>query len=488
MVTEYNSTCTETEIVQHPAHPCVSPSSRLLEVIREKLGSIRYNLWFSQDTQCRITESGNRKTAEIFVRNDFEVTAIQRNCGKEIAQAVQEFFGQKIPFVLRVGEVKPLASEPKKPAVKPSVPKPVRILQPAELNLDLPKEPMRSGRKFASLDSFIVGQSNRLARSGADFAIQQPGQINPIFIFGPTSSGKTHLLEGIWTAVRRQQSLQRSKNLPLFMTAQQFITAFTERFQNGTSRENAASFRSRFKGISHLLIDDIQTFVRADVTQSELVQVIDMLKNQSVQLVFTGNAPAKAMRLRKDLVSRIEAGLACPVELPERELSLKICTSIVHERKLPLEPEVCRLIASRFGVHGRQITGAVNRLYVAYQNHAGSGKPITVDIAEELLSDLLRLNRRDVRLQDISKAVCDEFGIAEESLRSKTRVKQIACPRMLAMWLARKYTRSALSEIGQFFGNLSHSSVIAASRKMDRQITENTQIADSLKKIEHVLE
>ena len=116
-----------------------------------------------------------------------------------------------------------------------------------------------------------------------------------------------------------------------------------------------------------------------------------------------------------------------------------------------------------------------------------TGEPITVAVAEEALGDLFRLNRRNIRLPDISKIVCETFSIDEETLRSKSRVKQIAAPRMLAMWLARKYTRSALSEIGVYFGNLSHSSVVAAQKKIDKQICEDKSIAETVQRIELAL-
>ena len=157
---------------------------------------------------------------------------------------------------------------------------------------------------------------------------------------------------------------------------------------------------------------------------------------------------------------------------------------MVQQRNIPVEPDVCRLVASRFGVHARQISGALNRLHAVYLT---DGQPITFAVAEAALTDLLRLNRRDIRLHDIGRAVCETFGISEETLRSKSRVKQVAAPRMLAMWLARKYTRSALSEIGLYFGNHSHSSVISAQRKIDVLIHEDCMIAEALQKIERVL-
>jgi chromosomal replication initiator protein len=433
-------------------------------LIAEKLGEKRFDLWFGQDTQCHCNIGNSEAEKVIFhVRNSFRINSIRRHCKQEVDQAVLEIFGKDLPvdFV-----VKPPKTEPKKPSVKPSIPVPVQS----------PNSPIRTlfekseqdtpkfGRKFASLTTFLEGMSNREAFRATDWAINHPGKISPIYIFGPTSVGKTHLLEGIWSEVKKSAS----RRLPMYMTVQ----------------DRNQSFRSKFKNISHLLIDDIQFFARKDATQVEFLQVFDMLRNQGVQLVFTGDRPLRELPLQNELLHRLESGLICGIELPERDLTLRICENMVKQRDLPMDAEVCRLIASRFGVHARQVSGALNRLYAV---HLTTGKPITVATAEEALSDLLRLNRRDIRLPDISKIVCETFDISDETLRSKSRVKQIAAPRMLAMWLARKYTRSALSEIGLYFGNHSHSSVIAAQKKIDKQICTDKLMAETVQRIEQAL-
>jgi chromosomal replication initiator protein len=471
-VTDYSPARTDI-----PHEQFISP---ILQRITEKIGEQRFDFWF-QGTNCNC--DGNKVT--FFVPTHFAVNSIRSHCQKEIDQAVLEISGKQLPveFV-----VKPKRkAEPPKSVVEPSIPKPIQDMSRSpSRSLFEKSEPGREqsgenvGRRFASLDTFLEGLSNRLAYRAADLAIHHPGEINPIYIFGPTSVGKTHLLEGIWSAVRKNSSRRN----PIYMAAEQFLSSFVESFRAGSAQNRNQNFRSRFKGISHLLIDDIQFLGRAEATQTELLQVFDMLRSQGVQLVFTGNRPLKDLPLRSELVCRLESGMVCEIALPERELSLRICEAMVQKQNFPVDAEVCRLIASRFGVHARQILGAVNRLYAVYLMNA---KPITAADAEEALSDLLRLNRRDIRLQDIGKIVCETFGISEETLRSKSRVRQIVTPRMLAMWLARKYTRSALSEIGLYFGNHSHSSVISAQKKIDQQISDDKTIAETVQKIERVL-
>jgi chromosomal replication initiator protein len=476
-VTDYAPICTD--ISSHNAKD--NSLSPVLKLIAENIGEKRYALWFGQDTQCAQSCADGEEKVIFYVRNNFASHSLRRHCKEEIDQAFTTVFGKSMPVDFQITPVQ--KTEQKQQAVVPSIPVSIQAAETSPLG-SLFKKPVQDkekpGRRFASLTSFLEGLSNRLACRAADLAIHHPGQINPIYIFGPTSVGKTHLLEGIWSAVRKSSS----RRLPLYMTSEQFLSAFVETIRSGALPDRNQSFRSRFKNISHLLIDDIQFFARKESTQTELLQVFDMLRNQGVQLVFTGDRPLKDLPLRNELLCRLESGMICGIDLPERELTLRICERMIQERELPMEAEVCRLISSRFGVHARQISGALNRLHALYLMN---GEPITVSAAEEALSDLLRLNRRDIRLQDITKLVCETFEISEETLRSKSRVKQIATPRMLAMWLARKYTRSALSEIGVYFGNHSHSSVISAQRKVDKHISENAAIAETLQKIEQAL-
>ncbi|MCL2006351.1 MAG: DnaA/Hda family protein [Planctomycetaceae bacterium] len=465
-VTDYGHTPTD-----RPQN-CDSP---ILARIAEKVGEKRFALWFGQDTLCQHEPQTENTTERVVfqVRNHFALNSIRRHCSPEIKQAVREICGKDVPieFAVHSSAVPPCDLPVRQPTL--------RIVDDTANIPQKDKKP--TGRRFASLATYLEGLSNRLACRAADLAINHPGEINPIYIFGPTSVGKTHILEGIWSAVRKKSTRQ----LPLYMTAENFLSSFVETIRSGSVRDRNQSFRSKFKGISHLLIDDIQFFARAESTQTEFLQVFDMLRNQGVQLVFSGDRPLKDLTLRSELLCRLEAGMVCEINLPERELALRICQAMVKDRELPVDDEVCRLIASQFGVHARQISGALNRLHMHYLM---DNRPITLAVAENVLSDLLRLNRRDIRLQDVGKAVCEEFGLSEETLRSKSRVKQILAPRMLAMWLARKYTRSALSEIGVYFGNHSHSSVISAQRKVDRQICEDATLAELVQKIERALE
>lgn len=342
-----------------------------------------------------------------------------------------------------------------------------------------------SSVRLASLDTFVEGFSNQLARKIADVAILQPGAMNPIFIGGPTSVGKTHLLEGICERYGRYPNRKPA----LYMTAEQFTTAFIQSLHGGSG-----SFRDRFRNISLLAIDDLHFLEGKTTTQVELLSVVDMLRQRNVQLVFSANRPlAELTKLSGELTTRVQGGFVCQIGPPEREMLSQILRQMALERRIALSDEVCRFVVSRFTTHARQLSGALNRLYVA---HLTTGAPIDVPFAQEALADLIASNVRAVKLEDVERVVQETFGLDDEELKSKSRSKRCADPRALAMWLARKHTRSALAEIGAYFGGRRHSAVLSAQKKVDRLLKTNGSIengsaafdvADAIERMERSL-
>ncbi|GHT47220.1 hypothetical protein FACS189454_09420 [Planctomycetales bacterium] len=254
-----------------------------------------------------------------------------------------------------------------------------------------------------------------------------------------------------------------------------------------------------------LLIDDVHFFSGKVATQNEFLHVMDDCIQHGVQIVLSGNRKPDDLDLHNNVVARIASGIACGIGLPEPELALQLCRNTAIERRMDLSDEVCRMIADRFGASARLIQGALNRLYAAtlckqtlctqpeqISGSAGgsasstfASATLTLPFAEELLSDLPSMKRAAlVTLKDVEKAVCEVFNIHREVLQSKNRTKNVTRPRMIAMYLARKFTQSALSEIGAFFGKMSHSSVISSQQRVERWIETNDKIVPVLRSIE----
>jgi chromosomal replication initiator protein len=341
-------------------------------------------------------------------------------------------------------------------------------------------------RKFSALSSFITGQSNRLAFVSAEMVAQHPGRITPLVIHGPTGVGKTHLLEGIWTAAHRTARGQTA----IYLSAEQFTTLFLEALRGN----GLPNFRRKYRGVGLLILDDLQFLVGKRATQVELLHTVDTLLREGRQLVFSADRPpAELAELGPELTTRLGSGMVCRIELPDFPTRLGIVGSMAKRQGVDVPADVQRLIASRLTCHAREISGAICRLRAT---SAALGRPITLPLAEEALGEMIRQHSRVVRLGDIQKAVCDVFGLESASLQADGKTKRLSHPRMLAMWLARKHTRAALSEIGDFFGRRSHSTVISAQKRVDGWMAAGTplhlsertwQIDDAIREVERQL-
>ena len=316
---------------------------------------------------------------------------------------------------------------------------------------------MPTRRRFASLGSFVLGASNRLAFTTAQMALARPGSVSPLLVYGPHGVGKTHLLEGIWSAFRRA----RRQAGAIYLSAEQFTSYFLEALRGA----GLPSFRRKYRDVELFILDDIQFFAGKRATLVELLHTIDTLSAAGKQLVFAADrSPAALKALGPEIAARLAGAMACRIEPPEYATRLAIVSQLASEWQIAVGADVQAYVASHLTSQARELAGALRRLEAT---SLALGKPITLSLAEEALGDLIHTSGRAVRLGDIEKAICDVFHLEPDSLQSDRKVKTVSHPRMLAMWLARKHTRVALSEIGHFFGRRSHSTVISAQKKVE---------------------
>ncbi len=321
-------------------------------------------------------------------------------------------------------------------------------------------------KKPSGLKTFITGLSNRIARASAETVVARPGHFTPLVVYGSTGVGKTHLLQAIQAEWRRAHPTTRS----IYLTAEQFTSSYIEALRGN----GLPSFRQKYRGVRLLVLDDLQFFLGKRHTVIELLHTIDTLLREGQQIVVAADRPLDALDgLGTDLVSRLKSGLACEIDPPEHGTRLGILKQMVTRHQLEVPDDVLHYVASHLTAHARELSGAIYRLQATSEALA---EPITLPMAEEALADLVRHSIRMVRLPDIQKAVCELFRIEPTSLHSKRTAKVIAQPRMLAMWLARKYTRAGLSEIGTFFGRRSHSTVLSAQKRVETWLAEGEQV------------
>jgi chromosomal replication initiator protein len=429
--------------------------SALQIALADKVGSERFELWFGANTRLSLAGEGLIVSAA----TPFFQEWLRNNFRREIEAACLEAVGQALPVSFQVdaqlGAATPLA------AAKPGRP-PTARPGPARAAVEPPPR-----RRFASLDTFVVGASNRLAHAAARGASERLGSASPLMLHGPTGVGKTHLLEGLWIAAKKSHPSLHA----IYLSAEQFTTYFLDALR-GTG---LPSFRRKYRGVELLIIDDLQFFAGKRATLIELLHTTDTLLREGRQLVFAADrAPGELHELGPELVTRLQGGLVCPLESPDYETRLGIVRHMASSMELAVPHDVQAYLAGHINTHARALAGALKRLDAFAGAH---DRPITLSLAEECLAEVIRAGAKGVRLTDIEQAVCQVFGLEPKSLQSSRKGRQVDHPRMLAMWLARKHTRAALSEIGHYFGRRSHSTVISAQKKVNSWMLASAPLA-----------
>jgi len=434
--------------------------SALRLALADRVGEERFALWFGAGTRLQLHDG----VVTVGAPNRFFRDWLRLSFREEIEAACLATLGTCPPLDFRV-DPEACDADAADAELAPQARRKVsaRISREEEPWLDVSNGSTR--QRFADLESFVTGCSNQVARASAEMVSGQLGAFSPLLIYGPTSVGKTHLLEGIWTAVRKS-----CRSTAVYLSSEQFTSYYVEAVRGS----GLPSFRRKYRGVELLIIDDIQFFRGKRSTLVELLYTIDTLLRQRGQLVFAADRPpAELPELGAELITRLESGMVCGIEPPDYATRLGIVNQMARRFGLNVPQEVQQLIASRFRGHARELSGALCRLQAAAR---ASGHPISLPMAEQSLAELIRHSGRVVRLGDIQKAVCRTFGLEASSLQSGRKSKRISHPRMLAMWLARKHTRAALTEIGQFFGRRSHSTVISAQKRVDGWIAQGSPV------------
>lgn len=304
---------------------------------------------------------------------------------------------------------------------------------------------------------FVVGEEHRMLMASVDVVLAQPGKVTPLYIYGPTGCGKTEFLGMVRRAAMQRSGLRRIVSV----SAEQFTTEFLDALDG----KGLPLFRRKFRDVEMLLIDDLQFFSGKKQTLVELQNTIDAMLRAARPLVLAADRPPNELEgFNPVLVGRLHGGLVCRLPYPGTATRRQIARRLAEQHG-GLSESLIELVAGRFDGDARQVLGAVYRLIALRK--ALQREP-TLHEAQESLSDLLRETYRVVRLVDIQSAVCQVFGLEPHELQAESRCKTTRHPRMLAMWLARKYTRAGLSEICRYFGRRSHSTVVSAHRQVEQ--------------------
>jgi chromosomal replication initiator protein len=431
--------------------------------LRGALNETTYNTWFGEVFGFELVGD----TFVLGVPNDFTRDWIEGHFRGLIGAAVRDVLGHERPIELRVVDSRkqPLPLPPEAllevseevPAVPPLVHR-------------LPSRPESGGinAKY-TFDSFVIGSSNRFAHAAALAVAEAPAQAyNPLFIYGGTGLGKTHLLQ----AVAQYVSEHSSELSVRYVTSETFMNDFI----NSLRDKRIEGFKQRYRTYDVLLIDDVQFFEHKERIQEEFFHTFNSLYEAGRQIVMSSDRPPRDIStLEERLRSRFEWGLITDIQPPDLETRIAILRKKVKADQIEIrDPELLTYIASRVSTNIRELEGALTRV-VAFASL--TGRSLSVDLAQDVLKDVFpQGDSVQISIERIQELVCERFGVTHDELTGDRRSQNIVYPRQVAMYLSRELTDSSLPKIGKEFGGRDHTTVIHATSKIARLIREDRSV------------
>jgi chromosomal replication initiator protein len=434
-----------------------SPATRVLSELKTRLGDRRFALWC--EDKVRPVCDGDVLT--LAVGSPFLLNCMQKQFQPLLNEVARVVLGPLARAELTVDAT--LSAT----AARPTVKTPAAKSEPAPVPIRREAAPTGRQRKLADLSDFVPHTANELAWTACRQVAATPGVLyGTLFLHGVVGTGKTHLLEGICKQLRQTHPQQQV----MLLTAEGFANYFTQALEART----LPSFRQRFRGVDVLLVDDVDFFESKRVFQEEFLHTVGELVDHGRQVVVSADRHPKLLtKLSDELVSRFHSGLVCRLESPDLDTRRKIVAAKAAKLDGEFAAEALDYIAERFSGSVRELEGALNCLQTCY---AMTRQRVTQSVARQMLTDLEHDCKKIVRIADVERVVCNLFGLKAKDLKSDSRVRTLAQPRMLAMFLARRHTPSAYSEIGQHFGGRNHSTVMSAERKVQQWLTENAPV------------
>lgn len=457
--------------------------SNCLESLKVQLEPDQFNMWLRP---LEVQNDGN--VLRLFAANKFVLTWVKDEYYELIDSVLKQLYGSDAP-VLAIEE-KPITNnhrfdssivQDQKPKIEFA--KNHKSKQPAK-NQDSEHFKVRQSEQSVGhksnvevnyrFENFVEGKSNQMARAAALQVAKNPGgDYNPLFLYGGTGLGKTHLIHAIGNGI-----IDNKPNAKIvYMHSERFVQDMVKALQNNAIEE----FKRFYRSVDALLIDDIQFFANKERSQEEFFHTFNALLEGNQQIILTSDKYPKEIDGVEDrLKSRFGWGLTVIIEPPELETRVAILMSKAKLNRINLPSEVAFFMAKRIRSNVRELEGALNRV-VANANF--TGKAITIDFVKVTLRDLLALQDKLVTIDNIIKTVADYYKIKVSDIHSKRRSRSVARPRQVAMALAKELTNNSYPEIGNSFGGRDHTTVIHAVKKVQELKKDNSDISQDYKNL-----
>lgn len=442
----------------------------------KKQSDALYRQWFSQMTAVDIQDD----LLTIGVPNDFFMDVVSDQYGDLIQHALDNINGRSYRFELRPGILPPAS-----PAETPSEKK-VKTTASAATVPAVPAtgDAVKRRKQLYTFDNFVCGNSNRHAFAMARSAAEAPGECyNPLFIYGTNGIGKTHLLQ----AVAGKIASERPDLAVRSVTCDEMLNDFYDML---TKHRNTAEFRAGMKDLDVLLIDDIHLLEKKTALQEEFFNIFNILYQSGKQIVFTSDRqPCELSGIDRRLSSRFEQGMICQIGMPEYEQRLVILRMWrqANLTSASLPDRILDFLAENITSSVRRLKGCFLRLS-AYAEMSGT-EELSIAEAEDLLHAQLTAESqaRDIRPEAIQQLVANHFGITLTDMLGKCRSRNVADPRMVAMYLCRKLTRLSSNEVGEIFGR-THANVLHAEKTIPEKCSTDDSLRRSINQLERQLQ
>ncbi|RME16196.1 MAG: chromosomal replication initiator protein DnaA [Alphaproteobacteria bacterium] len=441
------------------------------EALQAEVGPNNYRNWI-EPLEFADLEQG---VARFLVPTSFMGNWVERNFGAKILQAMNENGAKVTRLSFVVSQPAASAKAASAPGVEQA---PRRSSGRAE---DLPGAPLDPRLTF---DRFVVGKPNQLAHAAARRVAEGgPVTFNPLFLYGGVGLGKTHLMHAIaWEMKARDPSAR-----VLYLSAEQFMYRFVQALRD----KQMMDFKHLFRSVDVLMVDDVQFIAGKDSTQEEFFHTFNALVDQNKQIVISADrAPGEIKDLEDRIKSRLQSGLVVDLHPTDYELRLGILQTKAEAYReqypdLVIADGVLEFLAHRITTNVRVLEGALMRLF-AFASLVG--QEITLEKAQDALSDILRASDRKVSVEEIQRKVAEHYNIRISDMVGPKRQRSIARPRQVAMYLSKTMTTRSLPDIGRRFGGRDHTTVMHGVRRIEELQAKDPQLADDLEMLRRILE
>ncbi|MFC4778352.1 chromosomal replication initiator protein DnaA [Paenibacillus sp. GCM10023252] len=419
---------------------------QVLSIIQTKLSKPSFDTWFKATKANFVDDS----MLEVTAPTTFAVEWLESRYTKLIRSTLYEFLGRQVDIRFTIEESK--STEPTAYAQPMNMPAPV-VQEETFSHMLNPKY---------VFDTFVIGANNRFAHAASLAVAEAPAKAyNPLFLYGGVGLGKTHLMHAIGHYI-----MDHNPNTKVLYISSE---KFTNEFINAIRDNRGESFRTKYRNIDVLLIDDIQFLAGKEQTQEEFFHTFNALHEERKQIVISSDRPPKEIpTLEERLRSRFEWGLITDIQPPDLETRIAILRKKAKAENLDIPNEAMVYIANQIDTNIRELEGALIRV-VAYSSLIN--EDISSHLAAEALKDIIPSSRpRMITIQDIQTKVGEFYGLRLEEFKARKRTKAVAFPRQIAMYMSRELTDYSLPKIGEAFGGRDHTTVIHAHEKINQQL------------------